>query len=277
MTNVNILEQQAIDAAVSAQWETAIELNKQIVKENREDISSHLRLGFAYLQLNNLNDAKKEYKAVLKLQPKNLLASEHLEKIEILESKKKNKAINTTKYSSDLFLEVPGKTKTVHLVNLGQKEDLAGRNIGEEVVLKEKKRRLEVRTLDNEYIGCLPDDISKRLLYFVKEGSDYKAFIKEIDLTDVVLFVQELSKGTKVKQYPSFPSNPHALLNDIQHLDDEEEDEKEEKDPEDEDKDEDDEEEEEDDLEDNWSEDEEDHKDLEHIIQLDDEDEESEE
>src|SRR3989344_2706811 len=87
---------------------------------------------------------------------------------------------------------------------------------------KRKKRRLEVRSMDNEYIGTLPDDISKRLLYFIKESSRYKTYIKEIDLTQVAIFVVEISKGKKVKQYPSFPSNPHTMLNDIQKIENEE-------------------------------------------------------
>lgn len=227
MTDLTLLEQQAVDAAINADWATAITINKKILHENSEDIDACLRLGFAFLQSNDLKEAQKYYKKALRIQPKNIIAMEHLEKIEILESKNKAKTTTKSKYDPDLFLELPGKTKTVHLVNLGQKEDLAGRNIGEEVLLKEKKRRLEVRSLENEYIGTLPDDISKRLIYFIQEGSEYKTYIKEIDMTDMVVFIKEESKGTKVRQYPSFPSNPHVMLTDIQHAeeDDEEKDE----------------------------------------------------
>ena len=221
MKNIELLEQQAVDAAIDANWDQAVELNKTILKLNPEDIDACLRIGFAYLQSNQLKDAQRYYKKALRIQPKNIIALEHLEKIEILESKKKGKSKNISKYDPDLFLEFPGKTKTVHLVNLGQKEDLAGRNIGEEVMIKEKKRRLEIRSLDNEYIGTLPDDISKRLIYFIQEGSEYKTYIKEFDLTSVVVFIKEISKGAKVRQYPSFPSNPHVMLSDIQEEDEE--------------------------------------------------------
>lgn len=221
MVNIDLLEQQAIDSAINAEWDKAIQINTQIVKQDTENIDAFLRLGYAYLQSNNLKDAAKQYKKVLKLQPKNNIAIEHLEKIEVLDSKKKLKTGSVVKYDPNLFLEIPGKTKTIQLVNPGKKEDLAGRNIGEEVMLKEKKRRLEVRTLDNEYIGTLPDDISKRLLYFMKENSEYKTYIKEINLTEVVVFIKELEKGKKVKQYPSFPSNPHVMLTDINQLEEE--------------------------------------------------------
>ena len=123
-----------------------------------------------------------------------------------------------------MFLEIPGKTRTVQLVNVGKKEDLAALSVGVEVRLKAKKRRLEVRSVNNEYIGTLPDDISKRLLYFIKESSRYKTYIKEIDLSEVAIFIVEISKGKKVKHYPSFPSNPHVMLTDIHQLEAEDKD-----------------------------------------------------
>lgn len=250
MATIEILEQQAIEAAINSEWKKAIELNSAIVKQDSHNIDSYLRLGYAYLQQNNLKGAQRIYKKALRIQPKNILALEHLEKIQILESKNKSKSASTVQYAPDLFLEVPGKTRTIQLVNLGKKEDLAGLSIGQEVILKEKKRRLEVRTHNNEYIGSLPDDISKRLLYFMKEKSIYKTYVKDIDLSEVVVFIKETVKGNKVKNFPSFPSNPHVMLTDIHQMEEEarEDEEKEEK-PEGE---EDDEEEETDIEEENW-------------------------
>lgn len=273
MENRETLEQKAIDSAVEGNWEAAIQANSQIIDIDPENIGAHLRLGYAYLQVNNLDQSKKEFKKVLELQPKNNIAEEHLEKITVLSKKNKKRRVSATKYDPDLFIDIPGKTRTVHLVNLGQKEDLAGMNIGEEVYLKEKRRKLEVRTTDDEYLGCLPDDISKRLSYFINEGSAYTAHIKEIDLSSVVIFIREQLKGKKVRQYPSFPSNPHVMLSDINQLENEEE-EAEKSDDEEEDE----EEEIDGDLElddEEWEEYEEE-KDLSSIVQLEDEEEEEE-
>ncbi len=274
MENIDTLEQKAIDYAVEANWEGAAEQNKLIIGQDESNMNAYLRLGYAQLQLNNLTEAKKAFKKVLELQPKNNIAEEHLEKIAILANKKKKRHSSSTKFDPDLFIDIPGKTRTVHLVNLGQKEDLAGTSIGEEVFLKEKRRKLEVRTAADEYLGCLPDDISKRLAYFINEGSEYKTYIKEIDLTAVVVFIRELSKGKKVRQYPSFPSNPHVMLSDINQIEQDEE-----KDGESEDEsEEDDDEIVEGDLElddEEWEEFEEE-KDLSSIVQLEDEEEEEE-
>ncbi len=273
MENIDQLEQQAIDFAVEADWEGALGKNQQIIDQDPENMNAYLRLGYAQLQLNMLKEAKQSFKKVLEIQPKNNIAEEHLEKIAILSNKKKKRHVNSTKFDPDLFIDIPGKTRTVHLVNLGQKEDLAGMNIGEEVFLKEKRRKLEVRTSNDEYLGCLPDDISKRLAYFINEGSEYKTYIKEIDLTTVVIFIREISKGKKVRQYPSFPSNPHVMLSDINQIENDEE-----KETEEESEEEDDDDIVEGDLElddEEWEEFEEE-KDLSSIVQLEDEEEEEE-
>jgi len=218
MQSINHLENQAIEAAVNLKWDEAVKINKQIITIEKDNLDAHLRLGYALLQQNKLPQSKKMFNMVLKIQPKNNIAEDHLEKIAILSKRKKKINGNQTVYDPELFIEIPGRTRTVHLVNLGQKEDIAGLNIGEQVMLKEKRRKLEVRSLSDSYIGSLPDDISKRLTYFIKENSNYFTHIKEMNLSDVVVFIRELSKGKKVKKYPSFPSNPHIMLSDINQI-----------------------------------------------------------
>lgn len=218
MNNIDLLEEQAVNAAVEHQWDTAIQLNKQILTIDAVNLGAILRLAFASMQKNELAEAKKYYKQALKLQPSNRIAQENMEKVSILEDKKKtNNGSTNPNLDPNLFLEIPGKTKTVKLVNLGQKEELAGLTIGQEAVLKMRKKRIEVRTKHNEYIGCLPDDVSRRLEYFLNEDSVYKTYIKDTSLNDIVVFIKEESKGKKVQQYPSFPQNPNVFMSDIQH------------------------------------------------------------
>ncbi len=208
MINIELLEQQAINAAINAQWQNAISLNEEIISQDKENVDAYLRLGFAYLQINKIKEAKKYYNKALKLQPGNQIAFQHLERIKILETRTRagHKAIKKG-FSLDpnVFLEMPGKTKSVSLVNLGQKDILARLTIGQEVILKVKKRRIEIRTKSEEYIGSLPDDISKRLIIFIKAGSKYMAFIKEVNLNRIVVFLKEDRKGRKVLRYTSFP------------------------------------------------------------------------
>lgn len=208
MQDMDFLEQQAVEAAISARWQDAIELNKKISRLDKNNLSAQLRLGYAYIQNNKLKEAKLAYRKVLRLQKGNQIAEENLERIKILElrgSKKRPK--KEVRLDPNLFLELPGKTKSSTLVNLGQKNALAHLVIGQQVFLKPKRRKIEIRTEGNEYIGALPDDLSKRLLLFIKAGSSYTTYIKEVNLNRIVAFIKEEKRGKKIMRYASFPRN----------------------------------------------------------------------
>lgn len=211
MESIEILEQNAVDAAINFYWEDAIDLNLKILKQDKKNLPAILRLAFAYLQLGKLPQAKKYYQKALKLQPTNTVVKNNLEKIKVLQAKgtKKSKKNNIT-FNPELFLEISGKTKSITLVNIGQKNILAQLSIGQEVLLKPKKRRVEIRTKDDEYIGRLPDDLSKRLMFFIKAKSVYLVYIKEASLNHVVVFIKEESKGKKIARHLSFPANSQA-------------------------------------------------------------------
>lgn len=213
MDSIDVLEQQAIDAAINSQWGTAVELNKQILKIEESNVDSCLRLGFAYMQLKKNAEAKKFYNKVLRIQPRNQVALENLERLKIMGLRDSVSHIGVDAHlDPNLFLEVPGRTKSVSLVNLGQKKMLASLTVGQEVELKGKKRRVEVRTVKGEYIGSLPDDLSKRLISFLKAKSAYRSFVQEATLARILIFIQEIKKGSRVANYISFPANIQTNL-----------------------------------------------------------------
>ena len=226
MDTIGQLEQRAIDAAIANKWEEAIDFNKKIIEQDNTNLGAHLRLGFAYLQDSQIDKAGKAYRKVLKMQPKHPLASENLERIKILQQQSPTNKEEKKNLDPNLFLDVPGKTKTVQLVNLGQKIHLAELYIGQEVELKVKKRKIEVRTLSGNYIGALPDDISKRIIYFIENESIYRTFIKEASLSRILIFIKEIKKGAVVMDYVSFPATTqpfnhplHASENEEDHAD----------------------------------------------------------
>ncbi len=213
--NIYQLEQQAIDAAIDRRFAEAIKLNNAILKEDSHNLGALLRLGFAKLQNGDLAGAKKAYKAVLGQQSENVIAQENLERIEILQQKKGPASapakVREDKFNPNLFLEIPGKTKSSVLVNLGQKEVLAHLTIGDQLELKVRRRKLEVRA-DGEYVGSLADDLSKRLYVLIKGGSEYSCFIKEISMSRVVVFIREEKKSRRLARFTSFPRNIQSNL-----------------------------------------------------------------
>ena len=212
MNDIELLEQQAIDAAITLQWDRAIQLNKQILKIDKKNDCAYLRLGFIHLQTKDLPRAKRYYSKALKLQPRSSVALTNLERIRVLEKEKPSHSNEQISFDPDLFMEIPGKTKTITLSNLGQKNILAKLTIGQQVLLKEKKRKVEIRTTNDEYIGALPDDVSKRLIFFFKAKSTYHTYIKESTFTKVIVFIKEEKKGKGVMNQISFPQNMSKMI-----------------------------------------------------------------
>lgn len=216
MNDIELLEQQAIDAAINIQWKQAIELNNKIVKIEPHNGSAYLRLGFVYLQLQDIVKAKKYYSKALKLLPRSSVALQNLERVKVLENEKVKKTDDKqTAFDPGLFMDSAGKTKIVALSNLGQKNVLARLTIGQQIHLKVKKHRVEARTQSDDYIGTLPDDLSKRLIYFFKAKSTYLTYIKESTLTRVIVFIKEEKKGKTVYYLVSFPQNIQKKLEEI--------------------------------------------------------------
>src|SRR3990167_9959641 len=111
MKDISQLEKQAIDNAVKGLWREAINFNESIIKIDKKNVETHLRLGFAYLQTNKIKKAKEYYLQALKIQPNNIFVKKNLEKIKILEAKKLT-YLNAPPVDPLLFVDIPGKTKT---------------------------------------------------------------------------------------------------------------------------------------------------------------------
>ena len=206
MKDFSNIEEQAINYAMNGQWTEAVRLNESIIKIDKKNIEAYLRLGFANLQINKIKKAKEYYLQALKIQPNNGFVKKNLDRIKILESKKLIYS-NTTPLDPLLFVDIPGKTKTVSLVNCGPKSVLAKLTVGQKVFLMVKKRRVEIRTEEKEYAGCLPDDLSKRLAIFIKNGGVFSVYIKETSLKMINVLIKEEKKGAKMMKFVAFPSD----------------------------------------------------------------------
>ncbi|MFQ5452034.1 MAG: tetratricopeptide repeat protein [Candidatus Paceibacterota bacterium] len=209
-SSVSKLHEQAIEAALSKDWKRAIMLNDQILKHNSDNLDANLGLGFVYLQKGDLKQSTKYYKKALKLDPTSIIAEKNLEKIKTIEKhgQKKSKLANQEIIlDPNTFINIAGKTKLATLTNIGQADVIAALSPGERVYLRIKKRRVEVRNSAKEYIGALPDDLSKRLIFFLQAKSSYLVYINSASKNSVEVFIKEEKKNRRVAQFISFPKN----------------------------------------------------------------------
>jgi len=203
------LAKQAVKAAIKGNWQKAVDINRQLIKEDPQNIAALNRLGRAYWELDKIEQAQKTYRRVLVLDPYNLIAAKNLQRLAKQRKKLTKKKID---YQSNLFLEEPGKTKTIKLIKLASAEILSEIRNGQSVKLEPKKRTISATTEDNIYLGTLPDDLSLRLIKLMKGGNRYQAFVKAVDRNNLEIFIREVFRSKRFHNLPSFfPSGSNYL------------------------------------------------------------------
>lgn len=205
------IKAQAIQTALMGDWENAITLNRQLLKENPQDIDTLNRLAFAFCVLGKIKEAKGTYQKVLNIDKKNPIALKNLKKLSGFQplpgdkgKKDKKGMLQIFTHANNLFLEESGKTKIVELVNVAQPKVISSILTGEQLLLRVKRLKVFVLDEKNRYVGMLPDNIAKRLIVFIKGGNSYEAYVKSIQNNHVSVFIKETKRTNKFKNQPSF-------------------------------------------------------------------------
>lgn len=212
MSQVLKLQQQAISAAKSQDWEKAFQANQELLELKPLDVNTLNRLGATYLQLKKPRKAQQTFKQVLDLDRSNKLAQKHLQRIK----DKQNTSLPA--FSNESFIEEPGKTKSVELYRLADKNVLKKVSIGQECLLHPKNRYISV-CADKIYIGSLPEDLSFRLAKLIKSGNQYSCRIRSCDGIQCVVHIREVERSTTNRNTASFSNNQINVTTTINEVD----------------------------------------------------------
>ncbi len=198
------LAQKAISLALSGNWKEAIEINLLILKENPEDTEALNRLAKAYSENGQMAKAKETAHKVIKLDPINPIAKKCLDRWNSMDGETNHGDSHVV--SSDSFLEEPGKTRLIQLVNTGDIKLFASLDPGEEVKLSSYSHKVSIMTKDGKYLGRLPDDVAARIRGLIKAGVKYQVLIKSIQAKDVTVFIRETFRSDEAPDMLSFPT-----------------------------------------------------------------------
>jgi len=205
-----LLKNQAIQTALTGDWQAAISLNKTLLSENPQDIDALNRLALAFTITGNLKEAKKTYQKVLAVDPLNPIALKNIKRVK--DKKFASNSKKTTTLINNEFIEETGKTKVVELVNITQPKIIESLRTGSMVDLSIKRLKIFVLE-EKQYIGVLPDDIGKRLIKLIKGGNKYEAYVKCASPHRVTVFIKEVKRSPRYKDQPSFVHVAEGNLN----------------------------------------------------------------
>jgi tetratricopeptide (TPR) repeat protein len=207
-----LLEKQAIQAALTQAWEKAVGINKKLLKIQPGDVAALNRLGRAYWELGKLTEARKTYKKVLTIDRYNPIASKNLKRLVGQKSITKKPLQKELLSPGEIFLEEPGKTKVIKLVRLASPQILNQLSSSHPVTLVPRKRNISVLSEDGTYLGTIPDDLSQRLVNFIKGGNRYQAFVKGVGHQHLEIFIREVFRSRKFQKIPSFPPSSSSYI-----------------------------------------------------------------
>jgi len=216
--NLNQLNKQSIQAALGQDWNKASILNQKILETDPKNINALNRLAKAKLELKNYQEAQTILNKVLLLDKFNSIAKTNMEKARHPHISPTNINISPPhKHQTVSFIEEPGKTKTVTLVNLGEHQTIDYLQSGEEVILHPLKRKIKVLNLNRKYLGSLPEDISIILARHIKLGSKFQSFIKNCQPKQINIFIKEVRKSARLRGTAAFSTNNHHKSSTLKH------------------------------------------------------------
>lgn len=199
------LHKQAINAAITCNWQTAIDLNQKILETEPQNTEVLNRLAKAFFETGSYSQAKKVYTQVLEIDPYNTIAEKNLKKAASLKKDGLVPGSASMTLSPSMFLEEPGVTTLVNLVKIAEPQKLLKLSPGTVVNLVPKKRGVSVTDSRDVYLGAFPDDSAFHLLKLLKGGNKYMSIIKSIrPPSGLTVLIRETYRSKKFKNQASF-------------------------------------------------------------------------
>src|SRR4030042_2827156 len=195
---------EAIELAMQARWQEAVDVNKEIIASFPEDVDSYNRLGRAYRERGEYAQAKEAYRQSVRLDRYNAIANRNLRRLNDLKESEKTE-VETDKVEPQHFIEEIGKTGVVTLTDLAPKEKRARTVAGDKAVLKVEGSYLAVESSRGEYLGKVEPKHAPRLVRLMLGGNNYSAVVVRSTADGMTVMVRETFQHPSQAGKLSFP------------------------------------------------------------------------
>lgn len=179
------LARKAILAALQCEWDKALLINEKILTLSPNDVDTLNRTAKALYELGEYEKASKITQKVLEIDPLNPIAARCIIKYQ----SPPNKSAVAKAIKQNSYLEIPGKSKIVKLINIAEEEIILSVDPGEPVQLSISNHRVSVNTHDGRYLGRFPDDIAREIINQNQSGSKHETFIKSTSIEKITIYI----------------------------------------------------------------------------------------
>jgi hypothetical protein len=200
------MTKEAIDLAMQGRWKEAISVNKAIIENIPVDIDAFNRLGKAYMELGEYDQARDAYNSALELDPNNVIAKKNLSRLAQLKNVPVKVKDERPKAAPHIFIGDVGKAGVFNLHDVASASILAKMSAGDQVFLKVQGQQLTVENEDGEYLGKLEPQYGYRLSRLIEGGNEYTAAIVSVDDSKARVIIREVFQHPSQTQRLSFPA-----------------------------------------------------------------------
>jgi tetratricopeptide (TPR) repeat protein len=195
---------EAIALALASKWAEAVQVNRAIMDRFGPDEDTLNRLGKAYTELGQPDEAIEAYQGTLKLNPVNPIALKNLSKLQALPG---GQPVPTSKAKVDVdaFIEETGKTALTTLHVHAEGDPCSKVSGGDPVRLMVAGDTMNVETARGVYLGHLEHAMGRRLIKFIEGGNRYSGAVATCEPSAIKIIVRETYQDPKFFGRPSFP------------------------------------------------------------------------
>lgn len=195
---------QAISLAMQGSWKEAVAINQSILEVFPNDVEALNRLGRAYLELGEYQEAEVAYRRTTEIDPYNAIAVKNLQRLSHLREAAADE-VNADRLEPQYFIEEVGKAGIVQLVELAPPEVVARMVAGDRVQLRIDGTDLVVENSRGTYLGRIEPEHGQRLARLMAGGNRYSAAIVSLTEGAVRVIVRELFRDPGQAGRLSFP------------------------------------------------------------------------
>lgn len=203
------LVEDARQAALDSNWESAVTLNEQLLERFQKDAEAYNRLGRAQLALGKLEEAKEAYSKALRADPANLIARRNLQRLESLRGQTVRAGSEISAPGplprTSVFLEEVGRTWVDELVNPSEMQVLADVYPGDQLRLSDDGGRLVVSRINGDRLGEVEPKTGRRVLDLMAGGNRYEVFALGLSGQTLRMILREVFRAPSQATLVSFP------------------------------------------------------------------------
>jgi len=208
------LTQEALDAALRADWNEAVAINNEIIERFPREAEAMNRKGRALIELRDLVGAREAYSDALKADAANMIARRNLQRLETLYNRPGGEASADSVSGASIpranvFIEEIGKTYVDELANPADPADLAEISPGSMLRMNLEGGRLIVSSQDGHLLGEIEDGIATRMIALIEGGNTYEVYALGMSNHSLRVILRETHKDPKQGSRLSFPAQAH--------------------------------------------------------------------